>query len=117
MKRLPLFLMAWALLTGCWWSQDEEAPKPKNNQQDYEKLDSIIDQAKRSYDQVARANQESDTMIQGKVEKTAQKISGLETQVQELKQENSQLKNEIKKRDADAAAHGAPFRLEPISNH
>lgn len=62
---------------------------------------------------VSESSKKSDTMITTKVDKTVQKIGNLETQINELKQENNELKGKLD----DANDVGKPFRILPVSNN
>lgn len=77
------------------------------------KLDSILTKSQQNLTIVGGANQKSDSLVTGKVEKTVQKIGHLETQVKELKAENNELKVKLN----DATDNGKPYSGLPISNN
>lgn len=78
----------------------------------FSKIDSIIIKTKESFNESVNTNKKNDTTINNKVEKTVQKIGHLETQVQQLKQENHELKVKLD----DATDAGKPFHIRSISN-
>ena len=76
-------------------------------------LDSILVNNSKNFELTNQINKQSDSMVTNKVEKTAEKITNLETQVTKLKKENNELKDKLD--DADDA--GKPFRIRTISNN
>jgi seryl-tRNA synthetase len=78
----------------------------------YEKLDSVLFKSKNSVTSIGKANQQSDSAISKKVEKTVKKIEVLHNEVVVLKKEN----NELKAKLGDTVVRvNKPFNLLPVS--
>jgi len=73
-------------------------------------VDSLISESQKNFELVNKASKSSDSTISNKVDKTIQKIGNLETQVQQLKDENNELKIKLN----DANDNGQPYRGLPI---
>jgi hypothetical protein len=103
-----IIAMAILLFIGC---TNSETTKIETNETT--ELDSIIAKSQQNLTAVSGANQKSDSLVTGKVEHTVQKISYLETQVQQLKEENNELKDKLD----DATDDGKPYSGLPISGN
>lgn len=76
-------------------------------------LDSILMNNSKNFELTNQMNKQSDSMVTNKVEKTAEKITHLETQVTQLKKENNELK--VKLEDATSDDGGKPYSGLPVS--
>jgi hypothetical protein len=96
------------LFIGCIHSETVKIETNESTQ-----LDSILTKSKENLTIIDGANQKSDSLVTGKVEHTVKKISNLETQVQELKEENHELKVKLD----DATDDGEPYSGLPVSSN
>jgi predicted RNase H-like nuclease (RuvC/YqgF family) len=103
-----IIAIAILLFIGC---TNSETTKIETNETT--ELDSILTKSQQNLTIVGGANQKSDSLVTGKVEHTVQKISHLETQVQQLKEENNELKDKLD----DATDDGKPYSGLPISGN
>jgi peptidoglycan hydrolase CwlO-like protein len=76
-------------------------------------LDKILINNSKNFELTNQINKQSDSMVTNKVEKTAEKITSLETQVTQLKKENNELKVKLE----NATDDGKPFNIRTISNN
>jgi len=74
-------------------------------------LDSILMNNSKNFELTNQINKQSDSVVTNKVEKTAEKITNLETQVTKLKKEN----NELKEKLDDVDDGGKPYSGLPVS--
>ena len=74
-------------------------------------LDKILINNSKNFELTNQINKQSDSMVTNKVEKTAEKITSLETQVTQLKKEN----NELKEKLDDVDDGGKPYSGLPVS--
>jgi peptidoglycan hydrolase CwlO-like protein len=86
----------------------------KTELNEHSELDSILTKSQKNLTIVSGANQKSDSLVTGKVEKTVQKIQNLETEVKQLKAENNELKDKL---DDATNDDGKPFKLVPVSSN
>lgn len=75
-------------------------------------VDSLLEKTKQTFESAKIANQNGDSSISGKVDKTVQKIQVMENQITELKEENNELKDKLN----DANDAGERFDLLPVSD-
>lgn len=78
----------------------------------YEKLDSVLLKSENSITLVGKANQQSDSAISKKVEKTVKKIEVLHNEVVVLKKENNELRAKLGDTVVRVNKH---FNLLPVS--
>lgn len=74
-------------------------------------IDTLLMQTQINQTIATEASRKGDSAVTGKIEKTAQKIQHLETQVTELKKENNELKVKLN----DATDNGKPYSGLPVS--
>ncbi len=96
-------------IVGCADSKIEQT-----NDNEYEKFDSIIAKSEQNLQIASGANKKSDSLVTGKIEKTAHKIQKLETEVKQLKKENNELKAILYDIDND---RGQPYIIRTISDY
>lgn len=96
------------LLIGC---QSSDNVKIETNE--YQALDSVIQQSQKNFVTVSEANKRGDSSITKKVEKTVNQITTLKQEVKELKQENNALKTQLD----IVTDSGKPFKLLPVSDN
>jgi septal ring factor EnvC (AmiA/AmiB activator) len=89
----------------------QQKPKPEQNRLN-EKIDSLLIKNQRNLDSASVQLTKSDSAVSQKIDKTVQKISNLETQVKELKEENNELKAQLD----DVTDNGKPYSGLPVSN-
>ena len=75
-------------------------------------IDTLLTRTEKNQTVAAEASKKGDSAVTGKIEKTAQKIEHLETQVEQLKEENHELKVKLDDVDNDA---GQPYGGLPVS--
>lgn len=105
----PIILGLISLLVVACQSNKQES---KNQENEYENVDTILQRNKDNFISVGRASEKSDSSISKKVEKTVKQINNLKEEVKQLKEEN----NELKAKVDDANDIGKPFQLLPVSN-
>ena len=110
MKKIIFSLLVISLV-GCQVFSSKEVDSSDSTHIDAA-IDSILTNNSKNFELTNQINKQSDSMVTNKVEKTAEKITNLETQVTKLKKENNELKEKLD--DADDA--GKPFRIRSISN-
>jgi peptidoglycan hydrolase CwlO-like protein len=103
-----ILIVATLLLIGCTNSQTT-----KTNTNEYGQIDSLIGKSQQNLTIASGANQKSDSLVTGKIEKTAKKITKLENEVKQLKAEN----NELKEKLDDANDDGSNYRIRAISDN
>ena len=111
MKKIIFSLLVISLV-GCQVFSSKEVDNSDSTHMDAA-IDSILTNNSKNFELTNQINKQSDSMVTNKVEKTAEKITNLETQVTKLKKENNELKEKLD--DADDA--GKPFRIRSISNN
>lgn len=77
-----------------------------------ETIDSLLIKNQRNLESASIQLTKSDSAVNEKIEKTVQKITNLENEVKELKEEN----NELKAKLDDATDNGKPYSGLPVSN-
>ena len=108
MKNIIITYLLSVLIIGC----ESNKSIPKINENEFQQIDTILRRNEENFATVIRANQKSDSSISKKVEKTLTTINNLQSEVQQLKAEN----NELKAKVDDAVDVGKPFQLLPVSN-
>jgi hypothetical protein len=78
----------------------------------YEKLDSVLLKSKNNVTSVGKANQQSDSTVSTKIEKTVKNIEVLHTEVRVLKKENNELKAKLGDTVVNVNKH---FNLLPVN--
>ena len=110
MNKLLIAIISLVFITGCNHSKSNDSTKTDSTS--LSGLDTIIMKSQKNFELTNQLNKQSDSMVTNKVEKTAEKITNLETQVTELKKENNELKEKLNDATDD---NGKPFKLEPVS--
>jgi septal ring factor EnvC (AmiA/AmiB activator) len=86
----------------------------------YGSIDSIIGKSEQNLTIATGANQKSDSLVTGKIDKTVQKIANLENQVASLQNEVKKLKtenNELKANLDAAYDDGNGYNIRAISDY
>jgi SMC interacting uncharacterized protein involved in chromosome segregation len=107
MKKI-YFLFLIILINSCSSSEQES-----NSTETIDHLDSLIINSSKNLEILNEANKKSDSTITGKVEKTVQKITKMEGEIKQLKEENNELKAQVD----DANDVGESFKLLPVSDN
>ena len=76
-------------------------------------LDTIIMNSQKNFELTTQMNKQSDSMVSSKVDNTVKKITKMEGEIKQLKQENNELKDKLD----DANDDGKPFSIKSISNN
>ena len=76
-------------------------------------VDSLLTETQKNFEKAKQANKNSDSAITKKVDNTVKQIGDLENKVEELKQENHELK--VKINDNSDDDNGSPYSGLPIS--
>lgn len=95
------------MIIGC----DSNKPETKIEENGLESIDTILRRNQENFVTISRASEKSDSSISQKVEKTVTQINTLKNEVKQLKEEN----NELKAKVDDANDVGKPFKLLPVS--
>lgn len=104
--RYKIFLFV-LLFLGCTQSKTKEIKS-----EDYAIIDSVINKNQQNLSVASGANKKGDSLVTGKIDQTVKKITGLESQVKQLKKENNELKNQT---DIGNDV-GKPFIIRTISD-
>ena len=104
-----LYISILLLVLGCQSKVNEQIKTDES----INKIDSIINQSQQTFAASSAASAKSDSTINEKVEKTVKQITTLQATVQQLKEENNELK--VKLDSADVL--GKPFKLLPVSGN
>lgn len=102
------YIIVLLVLLGC-----NNSESTQTNVNEYGKIDSIIGKSEQNLTIASGANQKSDSLVTGKIDKTVKKIEKLETEIKELKAENNELKDKLN--DLDDA--GRDYRIRAISDY
>ena len=76
-------------------------------------LDSLIMTSQKNFEMSGKMGRETDSAVTTKVNHTVNKITKMEGEIKQLKQENNELKSKLD----DANDDGEPFNIRTISNN
>ena len=76
-------------------------------------LDSLILNSQKTFEISSEIGKKTDSAVTSKVDHTVKKITKMEGEIKQLKQENNELKDKLD----DATDNGKPFSIKSISNN
>ena len=103
-----LIVLTILLFTSCTSTNIDDV-----NLEKYADVDSLIKKSEQDLTVLSGVNEKSDSTVADKIIETTQKITKLETEVKQLKIENSELKEKLN----DANDAGSSFRIRAISDN